>query len=165
MGVGVDRALALGYGIAAIAAGVVAAVFGQDLIHGNEAAQNVIVTVFSILAGFLIAIMTLLGDQSVLPGSWRIAEAQKRAIKSKLTRQKWLFYCYLATLSLIFVHTLLKVKYPCESVWLERLYFGFATTSFILSFKLPSTLMSVQTDRIDAVVGARRASASKLDKN
>ncbi|MAY63208.1 MAG: hypothetical protein CML29_13450 [Rhizobiales bacterium] len=160
-----DRIIPLGYGLFAAAAGIVAACYGSHLIHDNEAAQNVIVTVFSILAGFLIAIMTLLGDQSVLPGSWRIAEQSKISIKSKLTRQKWLFYCYLVTLSLIFINTLIEAKYPCASLYLERLYFGFATTSFILSFKLPSTLMSVQTDRIEAVISARRASASKLDKN
>ena len=165
MGIGFNRAFAFAYGVVAVAVGVVATAYGQDLIHGNEAAQTVIVTVFSILAGFLIAIMSLLGDQSVLPGSWLIAEKQKTAIKLKLTRQKWIFYCYLVTLSLIFVQTLIKTKYSDLGIWVERLYFGFASTSFILSFKLPSTLMSVQADRIEAVVDARKASASKLEKN
>ena len=155
----------IAYGLIAIAAGIAAGWLGQELIQGNDAARDVIVTVFSILAGFLIAIMTLLGDQSVLPGSWRIAEVQKKAIRAKLIRQKWLFYFYLITLALIFLQTLVKIKFPVLSILLERLYFGFATTSFLFSFKLPSTLMSVQTDRIDAVVSARRANASPLDRS
>ena len=151
--------------ILAIVAGGIAGTYGQDLIHANNDAREVIVTVFSILAGFLIAIMTLLGDQSVLPGSWRFAELQRTKIEAKLIRQKWLFYLYLITLTLIFTHTLTKTRWPEFGVWLERFYFGSATTAFILSFRLPSTLMSVQTDRIDAVIGARKAGSSKLDRN
>lgn len=160
-----DRTFAVIYGVVAVVLGIAAGWLGQDMIHDNDSAREVIVTVFSILAGFLIAIMTLLGDQSVLPGSWRIAQTQSTAIRAKLTRQKWLFYCYLITLSLIFIHTLIKSKYPDAAIWVERAYFGFATTSFVLSFKLPSTLMAVQTDRIDAVIGARRANSSKLDRS
>ncbi|MBB6262098.1 hypothetical protein FHS77_002666 [Paenochrobactrum gallinarii] len=160
-----DRFLPLLYGVFAVAAGTAAGWYGQDLVHGNEKARDVIVTVFSILAGFLIAIMTLMGDQSVLPGSWKIAQAQRDKIRAKLIRQKWLFYFYLVTLSLIFGHTLIAPKHPDIADWVERAYFGFAVASFILSFKLPSTLMAVQTDRIDAVVGARKEQASKLDRN
>ncbi|MCZ7502760.1 hypothetical protein [Agrobacterium sp. ST15.13.015] len=153
------------YGFLTIVIGVAAAWKGTDLIHANEKARDIIVTVFSILAGFLIAIMTLLGDQSNLPGSWKIAKTKSDAIKAKLIRQKWLFYCYLLTLSLIFMHALVAPKYPCIAPWIERLYFGFATSSFLFSFTLPSTLMSVQADRIDAVIEARRNAASKLEKN
>lgn len=153
------------YGLFTIAIGFLAAWKGTDLIHANDKARDIIVTVFSILAGFLIAIMTLLGDQSNLPGSWKIAKSKSDAIKAKLIRQKWLFYCYLITLSLIFLHALVASKHPSFAPWLERLYFGFATSSFLFSFTLPSTLMSVQADRIDAVIEARRNAASKLDRN
>ena len=160
-----ERISPIAYGTVALALGIASGWYGQDLVHDNEKARDVIVTVFSILAGFLIAIMTLMGDQSVLPGSWRIAKAEGDKIRLKLIRQKWLFYFYLVTLSLIFVHTLVEKKCPQVAEWVERGYFGFAVTSFILSFKLPSTLMSVQTDRINAVIGARKEQASKLEKN
>lgn len=98
-------------------------------------------------------------------GSWRLAQVQRDKIRRKLIRQKWLFYFYLITLSLIFIRILVGGKAPELAVWLERAYFGFATTSFIFSFLLPSTLMQVQSDRIDAVIDAKRATASTLDKN
>lgn len=148
-----------------LAAGMIAFAFGHDLIHENAEATQVIVTVFSILAGFLIAIMTLLGDQSVLPGSWRIAETTRLKIQTKLIRQKWLFYVYLVTLTVIFVATLVRPTLPDVTVWLERTYLGLATTSFLLSFSLPSTLMAVQMERVEAVIGARRKEASKLDRS
>lgn len=55
------------FGAISIVFGIAAGWFGQDLIHDNDDARDLIVTVFSILAGFLIAVMTLLGDQSLLP--------------------------------------------------------------------------------------------------
>lgn len=85
------------YCIGAAACGALAGYFGHRFIDGNEGARDIIVTVFSILAGFLIAVMTLLGDQSILPGSWRISETRRAAIKNKLIRQKSLFYLYLLT--------------------------------------------------------------------
>ncbi|MEC5291993.1 hypothetical protein VSX64_14635 [Aurantimonas sp. C2-6-R+9] len=149
----------------AMVCGVGASVFFQPLIHANENAANVIVTVFSILAGFLIAIMSLLGDQSVLPGSWKMAATQRQVIRNKLIRQKWLFYVYLTTLLLIFAASLLSDEYPCATIWLEHIYLGLAVFAFLLSFRLPSTLMEVQPDRVDAVVGARRKAASVIDRN
>lgn len=153
------------FGLFAIAAGFGAAIYGHELITDNGDAREVIVTTFSILAGFLIAVMTLLGDQSMLPGTWRIAEASRQSIKAKLIRQKWLFYIYLITLILIFVSTLTAQRWPEETEWLERIYFGFATGAFLISFRLPSILMEVQMDRVDAVVGARRQASSKLERS
>jgi archaellum biogenesis protein FlaJ (TadC family) len=150
------------YGVVSVAAGIAAGTFGHALIDDNSDATTVIVTVFSILAGFLIALMTLLGDQSVLPGSWRIAESQRKLLEAKLIRQKWLFYIYLLTLVLIFIATLMRPHWPLATDWLERFYFGLATTAFLLSFRLPATLMEVQMDRVDAVIGARRRSRLNL---
>jgi len=153
------------YGAFAVIAGLLVGIFGHSLIANNSDATSVIVTVFSILAGFLIAVMTLLGDQSVLPGSWRIAETKRTNIKVKLIRQKWLFYLYLLTLLIIFVAALTRSHWPETTAWLERGYFALATCAFLLSFRLPSTLMDVQMDRVEAVIGARRQSASKLDRS
>ena len=109
--------------------------------------------------------MGKLGDHSILPGSWKIAEVQRSGIVSKLVRQKWLFYLYLLTLSIIFAASLTRDAFPITTEWLERIYFGFATSAFLLSFRLPSELMKIQMDRIDAVIGARKSKASKLDQN
>lgn len=155
----------LAFGAFALVSGGLAGWLGHPLIAGNEGATGVIVTVFSILAGFLIAIMTLLGDQSILPGSWRMASNDRERIKRMLIRQKWLFYWYLVTLSLIFAGSLIRSRYPCATEVLERVYFGLAVSAFLFSFRLPGTLMRVQSDRMDAVVKARRERASTLDRN
>jgi hypothetical protein len=151
--------------LVSICAGVAVGVYGKAFLHDNKEARDVIVMVFTILAGFLIAVMTLLGDQSVLPGAWRIAEVKRQAIRAKLIQQKWMFYLYLITLSMIFACTILGKKWPAVTDVVERIYFGFATTAFLLSFRLPSVLMEVQMDRVEAVVGARRQNASQLDRS
>ena len=153
------------YGVFSIASGVLVGLFGNSFFSGNEDATQIIVTVFSILAGFLIAVMSLLGDPSILPGSWRISVASKTKIETKLIRHKWLFYLYLLTLAVIFVSTLIKEELPQLNCYLERVYFALATTAFLLSFRLPSSLMSVQMDRVEAVIGMRKKESSKLDRS
>ncbi len=39
---------------------------GQPFVHGNEKAVDLIINVFAILAGFLIAIMTLFSDMRLM---------------------------------------------------------------------------------------------------
>lgn len=129
----------------------------KPLIEGNQDAINVIVTVFSILAGFLIAVITLVGDPKSLPsGGWQIARLGSDLTYNRLTRQKWLFYVYLVALVLIFVSMLLKAKYKDVNFWVEYVYLFFSVTAFILSFKLPSTLMELQQERIEQEIAERR---------
>lgn len=140
----------------AIVAGVLAAYFGGPLIHDNDSAVNVIVTTFSVLAGFLIAIMTILLDPSaLLPGTWRIASAQRQEFHKRLLRHKWLFFLYVWTLGLIFLATLIEAVWPDVARWLEHLYLGFAVACFVLSLALPSALLRIQSDRVEAVIAAR----------
>ena len=81
----------------------------QPYINQNSKAVDLIVTVFSILAGFLVAIITIIGDPSALyPGSWRIAFYQKDQIMTRLNRHKILFHAYLLTLALIFISYIIE---------------------------------------------------------
>lgn len=129
----------------------------KPLIEGNQDAINVIVTVFSILAGFLIAVITLIGDPKSLPsGGWQLARLGSDLTYNRLTRQKWLFYIYLIALVLIFVSMLLKGLFKEINVWVEYVYLFFSIIAFILSFKLPSTLMELQRERIEQEIAERR---------
>lgn len=137
----------------AVVAGIGAAVYGQKLIHGNDQAINVIVTVFSILAGFLVAIIAILGDRTLLPGDgFRLAELGRRRLVRRLVRYKWLFFAYLITLGLVFVSLLIKNIYPSINVLLERLYLFLAAFAFVLSMRLPGSLMKIQMERIDIII-------------
>lgn len=140
--------------------GILLSYLGQPFIHGNQDAVNIIVTVFSILAGFLVAVITLVGDPKSLPsGSWRAAELGSVLTYNRLVRKKWLFNAYLVTLFLIFITVLLKDKFPTLVIVLEYIYVFFASIACILSFKLPSALLELQSERIENEITERR----KLD--
>ena len=141
--------------------GIFAGLYGQPLIHGNDQAAQVIVTVFTVLAGFLVAIISIMGDPSVLlPGSWRIASKQRSAMRRRLQRQRLLFYVYLVTLGLIFATMLVRDVAPAVTAIFERAYLGLAVAGFIWSLGLPSALMSIQEQRVDAAVEARKSGRS-----
>nr|VFK41399.1 MAG: hypothetical protein BECKTC1821D_GA0114238_101011 [Candidatus Kentron sp. TC]VFK62430.1 MAG: hypothetical protein BECKTC1821F_GA0114240_10747 [Candidatus Kentron sp. TC] len=136
---------------------ILSARFGQPLIHGNEQAIDVLTTVFSILAGFLIAIIAILGDPVLLPpGTWRAAEMQRKKSIGRLKVHKWLFLLYLVTLAMVFTAHLLGQRYPTITIWLERGYLFFGVLVFILSMRLPGALMKLQEERIDGIIEHRR---------
>lgn len=142
--------------LASVLAGL-SSYYGQPLIHGNDQAINIIVTVFSVLAGFLVAIIAIVGDPVLLPpGSWRAAELEREKLNRRLIRHKWLFTLYLLTLALVFFALLFKNKSPYLAEWLERAFLFFGVFAFALSMALPGSLMKVQRERIDAVIEHRR---------
>lgn len=137
--------------------GGVGAYFCQPLIHGNQDAINVIVTVFSILAGFLVAVITLVGDPKSIPsGGWQIARLGSDLTYNRLSRHKWLFNSYLITLFLIFISIVIQDKYPAIQLFLEYTYMFFASISCFLSFKLPGALIELQQERIEQEIAERR---------
>lgn len=145
------------FGIFAVILASLASYLGQPLVHGNEQAVNVVVTVFSVLAGFLVAIIAIVGDPVLLPpGSWRAAELERGKLDRRLVRHKWLFTLYLLTLGLVFFALLLKDKDSSIVLWIERGFLFFGVFAFVLSLALPGSLMKVQRERIDAVIEHRR---------
>lgn len=150
--------------VIAIVAGVLATIFGQPLIHGNDMAINIIVTVFSILAGFLVAIMTIMGEPGIYAGrTWRGHEINRINIFNRLVRQKWMFYLYLVTLGLIFIASLIGKAIPELAVWIEKIYMGTATAAFILSLRLPVTLMDIQLARHEEIIQSKRKACGIKD--
>ncbi|WP_447077817.1 hypothetical protein [Shewanella algae] len=153
----------LGFFGVVVAIGACSGYLGQPLIHDNHQASGVIVNVFSILAGFLVTVMTLLGEPSLFRGrSWRSDAVRKSNVYRRLVRHKWLFILYLLVLGTVFVATLITKKYPESStvIWLERIYLGLAAIAFILSLILPHRLMSLQLSRFDEMIDSKKKSGT-----
>lgn len=125
--------------------------FGQPLIHNNSNAISVIITFFAVLAGFLVAVMTL----AAVPGA-KSEKAPARSDKSKLpnaysklVKQSLLFWLYLLILLLVFIATLItpELTKGGESkilVNIERAYLTLAVVAFIYSWRLPLILIELQ---------------------
>ena len=149
--------------VAIILAGFVAigvtAVFGGSWTYKNTDALIIMATVFSVFAGFTIAVITLLGDPDILySGSWRIASAHRRQIRRGLRRQAALLYVYLVVLGLTFAAVLLS-NIEGESAlarWLERIALSLGAGAFVWSFALPALIVRANMDRLDEEVATRR---------
>lgn len=141
-----------------------ASYYGQPLIHGNQDAVNIIVTMFSILAGFLVAIITLVGDPKSLPsGGWQKAQLGSELTYVRLNRHKLLFKLYLLTLAFVFISMLLKNKLSDYQAIFEHIYLFLACSAFLISFKLPASLMQLQQERIEHEINERRANEGIKD--
>lgn len=151
--------------IFSMGAGVSAYIFGGDYIVNNEKAQDVVVNLFSILAGFIIAIMTLLSDASLRPGSWGRMRGDAEVIRRRLDRQQYLFWLYLVTLSVVLTGRLLQAKSPELSSAVQKAGFGLAVMSLVLSFALPVVLRSTQVARMDAAVTKSKEQSSRLGRS
>ncbi|CUH67951.1 hypothetical protein TG4357_03302 [Thalassovita gelatinovora] len=138
----IPRAIGL---VVTIGFSVAAGYWGQPLVSNNTDAINTIVTVFSILAGFLIAVITFLGD----PGArgWDQLQLDKKSMEAKLWRHEVLFYLYLVTLGLALFMFVLPEEYEKTTLWLERLFVGSAVFVFLASFALPQSLSALQMER------------------
>lgn len=129
----------------------VVAAFGlQPLVSGKTDAINTVVTVFSILAGFLIAVITFIGEPS--SASWRNLQLSRGEVKARLDRHLILFYLYLATLGLAMAMFLIPPEYIETKIWLERGFIFFAVFVFGASFTLPHSLRALQMAKYDEAI-------------
>jgi len=148
-----------------IMGGLAGAYYAQPYMHHNADAVLIIITVFTVFAGFLIAIITIIGDPIMIPeGSWRVAESGRDKMEDRLLLHIILFVLYLITIGLLFAGSILDkalTGHP-ESIlkiWIERSYLFMGITSFLLTFALPGTLLAMQKARYDAETERRRRAA------
>jgi hypothetical protein len=132
----------------------------QPYVHGNADLVLIIVTVFAVFAGFLVAVITIVGDPALIPeGSWRVAELQLENIDKRLVTHVWLFMLYLITIALLFACVVLHKAIPDHDAlktWIERLCIFFSVFAFLLTFGLPIALIKTQRGRVRAEIERRR---------
>lgn len=139
-----------------------AAYYGQPLVRENSDATMILATVMTVFAGFLVAIIAVLGDPTMIPGqSWGVAEMRHEQLEATVTRHTSLFYVYLIAIALLFTGVLI-VKEPDGLVspnikmWIERSYVFFGVFSFLLTLGLPRALGRIQLARSAAEIEDRR---------
>jgi len=154
------------YIILSFVGGLVFANLAAPWVYNNETAINILITVYTVFAGFLVAIIALVGDPALIPkGSWRIAEHNRENLNNRLIRYSYLFWLYLITIAIIFVGVLFKDA-PESFIgadgkqWIARTYLFFGISAFLLSLGLPKALKDSQEARIDQEIENRRKNES-----
>lgn len=138
---------------------------GQIYIHGNEKAIDLIINVFSILTGFLIAILTLFSEIEIEKNAnWRKLTSNEIRYKQRYKKHSLLFYTYLLTLIFIFLSILLGNNNKCISEEiksslektiissLEYIYLWSACISIIYSAFLPSRLIQIRSEHSQRIL-------------
>ena len=132
--------------------------------QNSDFALRMLANALSILAGFLIAVIVMLGDpRSLYRGNWRIASAHQREIRHALNRTALLFCTYLVVIAFIFAASLLEaytsaivcsrwMKPQCPNAlnkinWLDRLKFDKLVTSKRLKYCIFSNRVRLKTCR------------------
>jgi hypothetical protein len=143
-----------------LAASWLIAYYGEQYVKANSDAILILVTVITVFAGFLVAIVAVLGDPALIPpGSWRLVENRRASIEASLIRHTWLFVFYLVSIGVLFIGAIAKSS-PLVSettkIWLTRSYLFFGIASFLFTFGLASSLLNYQMARYDAEADRRR---------
>ena len=129
----------------------------QPNYHENSNALSVLVTVFSILAGFLVAVMAIVGSERALKGrNWRQDTFYLIHVKQDLQKHSALFYLYLLVLALSFLATL-KLGWPeVVQTSVEWVLLFLACLAMLLSFSLPGQLTRRHISDPETTIKARR---------
>lgn len=129
----------------------------QPWYHRSEDAVSVLVTVFSILAGFLAAVMAIVANDRVLRGrNWRQDTYYLRLIRNELRRHKLTFYIYLMVLVLAFLTTLSSSWPALAQRIVEHALIFFTTLGIVHSFQLPEILSRKHISAMEHQIRRRR---------
>ena len=119
----------------------------QPMLESKPRLVSTFVTIFSILAGFLIAIMIFVVDPIVRKAkSWDELQGMEPVVFIRLNRCKYLFYLYLLSLCLAVAVDLVPNEHEALHKWLQIAFLTFSITVLIASFGLPKRLISIQME-------------------
>jgi len=127
----------------------------HNLISSNNDAINTIVTIFSILAGFLAAVIGLVAETFLSQAtSWHELRKAKNHVIDRLIRQQMMFFVYLLTLGAAGLLQLMPKLAVEATEWVEIVFLALSLFSFFISFTLPSALLNLQVERYEAKMRA-----------
>lgn len=116
--------------------------------------------VFSVLAASLFAVVSILGDPSmILPGSSRRAWVSARELQKELQRFNLLFVWYLLTLGLLVISELIESAKMEHFYWVGNVLVFFTSFGFLVSLGLPREFARIQRRRLQQEIEARNGSS------
>ncbi|HAE37681.1 MAG TPA: hypothetical protein DCG57_03460 [Candidatus Riflebacteria bacterium] len=151
-------------GIVFIAFSALVSGWATPFLVSNKEAVSIIVTAFSILAGFLMGMVSFVTDPAgFYPGGWKILSKQKSIIETRLARQQALFYLYLT--SILFIVLALCIENKCHlKSFLEYGFVFLTSLSFIFSFSIPKWMKIYQIEKIDVLIQHRKEEEEKVER-
>jgi uncharacterized protein YjeT (DUF2065 family) len=123
----------------------------------SDDALNGIIGLFSILAGVLVAVISIVGDPSMLlPGNWRVGFEHAKDIQDKIARFSYLFSLYIFIVFLVIISQIVKVVNIEQKDIIFNILTFVSMFGFLLSLPLPFSLMSIQKERMNEEIKRRK---------
>ncbi|MGP9666257.1 hypothetical protein ACT3TY_16760 [Halomonas sp. AOP22-C1-8] len=155
--------------IVAIAVAVLSGWYLQPWYHDSEDSPAVLVTIFSVLAGFLVAVMAIVANGSTRRGrNWRQDTYYLKLLRKEMRRHKVTFFIFIIVLALTFLTTISSSWHVNAQKIVEILALSFATLGLIDSFRLANILGNSQLESLEHEIRVRRdkeTGETKPDQN
>lgn len=146
----------INFGIFSVAVSLIATIAFGDRLANDSGTIGVIATIFSILSGVLIAVISILGDPSmIMDQSWRQSYLKSGEIQRKLHRNTDVFVLYVVLLAACFSFSLLKSE-DWLFFWNQRICFFLTILAFLASLSLPYSLKAIQSQRLAEAIEAMK---------
>ena len=111
---------------------------------------------FSILAGFLVAVLGIGWDERIIRSkTWRTSAVELGLIRKDIRKHQAMFYLYLSVLALAFISAL-NFKSPHIEEYVDFSVLFFACVALIYSFRLPGYLVRRNVAELDRIVRERQ---------
>lgn len=137
--------------VSVILSGVVTYFFSH-LMTNSPDVLGVIAAIFSILAGVLIAVISILGDPSMLlDQSWRHSYLSASETQRKIHRQTDVFVIFVLLLVSLFAFMICPTTAVAYRL-LQVATFFLTTLAFFASLSLPYTLRAIQRTRLHRAI-------------
>lgn len=132
------------------------AYFFHDSYHNNSNAVTVVTAAFSILAGFLVAVLGIGWDERVIRSkSWRSSAVELQLIRKDIRKHQAMFYLYLTVLVLALASSL-DFKFMQIDQCIDFSVLFLSCVAMIYSFRLPGYLMRRNMAELDRIVRERQ---------
>lgn len=138
---------------------ILSAAFGWltgDIFRTSEDVASHIGVIFSILAASLFAVISIVGDPSMLlSGNRRVAWASAKGLQRRIQRYNFLFVLYILTLGLLVIAELIETA-QCQDLYFIYHILSFMTSlCFLCSLTIGYGLSKLQRDRMENEVAGR----------
>ena len=138
-----------------------AAFWGGTLLKESADARDGLINVFAILAGVLVAVISIVGDPSMLlPGNWRVGYEHAKDMQQKIANFSHLFAIYIVSLLLLVTCAVIADAKTEHFDFVFRFLNFFVTLAILLSVPLPYSLMAIQKERMEEEIKSRKKRAS-----
>lgn len=147
--------------------GIVLLILGPLPAESANAGLRILATVLSIFSGFIMAVITMTGNQDNLyKGNWRLAYAHSIVLKKWLTQFKYLLRAFIVCILLVVLSIVLR---GCFSVgitnWIGHFALCLGVTALIWALGVPDIIYRIQIDRLSEEIDTKKTESKLNTKN